>query len=201
MQLKNFLVEVKQNLVTNSRWNAEDAMDTKGGGVIHTLAKKPIVAAGFGKIVRVVMNLPNNPSSSFRKRNPHLYPALDGKRELVVRERKIIRVTKTPEEKLNKLEKRFLEHIRDNRRCWLPSTRIGIQDIHLSIGPDCRYTPDFSVWASHLFRTILYEVKGPHTWDDAIVKIKTAAAQFPMFDFIIVTEGEDGLWNYQKVPS
>ena len=86
----------------------------------------------------------------------------------------------TDEQKLNKTERAYLAHLRGS-----PGVKeIGVQDVTLKLGDDCRFTPDFryidanGVW-------VMVDVKG---WqrDDALVKIKVASRKFPMFRFVIV---------------
>lgn len=105
----------------------------------------------------------------------------------------------TAEEKLNKTEKAFLQEL----RCFMhPGRKIGIQDITLKLGDDCRYTPDFSVWvqcdASGIGRLFVYETKG--FWrDDARVKIKTGARMYPWIVFTAVQKRSGGGWSYETI--
>jgi hypothetical protein len=86
----------------------------------------------------------------------------------------------TDEDKLNKLERRWLAHMRA-----LNMQEIGIQSLTLKIGDDCRYTPDFTaITDGHL---VAYETKG-FMRDDAQVKIKVAARKFRWIEFVLVTE-------------
>lgn len=113
--------------------------------------------------------------------------------------RKIIRVQKSMEERLNKTEKRFLAYLRAS----FPYSRIGVQDFTLRLAADCRLTPDFSLWYdgdTHTSSKVeLFDVKGPHQWEDSIIKLKTAAVLFPMFRFYLAHE-QDGKWITQEIP-
>jgi len=99
----------------------------------------------------------------------------------------------TDEQKLNKTERAFLEFLRSRDTGW-----IGVQNVTLKIGDDCRYTPDFLVitqgWEPPV---VFYECKG--FWrDDARVKIKVAARQFPWAKFIAVQRIK-GQWRFEEI--
>jgi hypothetical protein len=96
-----------------------------------------------------------------------------------------------PEEKLNKTEREFLARLRAGvygKMQW-----IGIFPITLKLAHDCRYTPDFATrMEAGDFR--LWEVKGAHVWEDAIIKLKVAASMFPFWTFV-KAQKKDGLWT------
>lgn len=96
----------------------------------------------------------------------------------------------TDEEKLNKLEKAWLWELRRLH----PPAAIGIQNIQLKLADDTRYTPDFNV-VDQNGQLIFYETKGPRFWDDAKVKLKVAARQYPYYRFILVTRDPRGAWT------
>lgn len=95
------------------------------------------------------------------------------------------------EEKLNKLERAWLTNL---RACNYPL--LWIQSITLKLGDDCRYTPDFVVLTPD-GKLVAYETKG-FMRDDALVKIKVAARQFPMIGFVVVRR-EKGVWHQTEV--
>lgn len=84
----------------------------------------------------------------------------------------------TPEDRLNKTEKRFLAVLRSRTDRF---SQVGIQDITLKLGWDTRYTADFST-VDYNRHVSLWEVKG-FMRDDARVKLYAAAKQFPCFTF------------------
>ena len=92
--------------------------------------------------------------------------------------------------KLNKTERAFLEYLRALRK-----TCIGVQNITLKLANDCRFTPDFSYIEGG--RLILIDVKGFQR-EDALIKIKVAARQFPWIEFQIVTKTKSG-WDVRTV--
>lgn len=97
--------------------------------------------------------------------------------------------------KLNKTEAAWGDYLRANcsHEC-----EIHEQAVTLRLANGCRYTPDFAVL--HAFAPgsgSFYEVKG---WmrDDAAVKIKVAAAQFPAWAFWLVWR-KAGQWQQQRI--
>ena len=96
----------------------------------------------------------------------------------------------TDEAKLNKLETAWLDVLRNRGYVW-----IGIQNITLKLGDDCRFTPDF--WALDAGRLMAFDTKG-FMRDDALVKLKTAARAYPLFLFIVVTR-ESGEWTEREI--
>jgi len=92
----------------------------------------------------------------------------------------------TDEAKLNKLETAWLQVLRNRGYAW-----VGIQNITLKLGHDLRYTADF--WVLDAGRLIAFDTKGPHVFEDSIVKMKATARAFPLFLFVIVKR-EGGQW-------
>ena len=97
----------------------------------------------------------------------------------------------TEESKLNKSEREWLGILRS--RCI---QRIGVQNITLKIGDDCRYTPDFNGIGPG-GEAIFWEVKG-FMRDDALVKLKVAARAFSQFRFILCRK-KGGKWEEEEV--
>ena len=93
----------------------------------------------------------------------------------------------TDEAKLNKLETAWLQVLRNRGYAW-----VGIEPMGLKLAGDrCRYHPDFITLSDG--RLIAWEVKGPHFFDDAKVKLKVAARCYPFIIFILV-QRERGQW-------
>lgn len=69
------------------------------------------------------------------------------------------------------------------------------EGITLRLGNDCRYTPDFALMRRDGSME-LHETKG-FMRDDALVKIKVAAAQYP-FKFVLVRR-EKGNWSMTEI--
>lgn len=102
----------------------------------------------------------------------------------------IIRAT-TDESKLNKTERAYLEHLRAEGHAW-----IGVQNITLKLADDTRYTPDFWLIDGEGL-LCAREVKGFFR-DDAKVKVKVAARQFPFARFSVVYRKGTG-WSTEVV--
>lgn len=95
------------------------------------------------------------------------------------------------ESRLNKLETSYLSWLRAQGDNW-----IGIQCITLKLAHDCRFTPDFWGFDKTGLRAI--DVKGPHVWEDSLIKLRVAARMFPWIRFLIAKR--DGMvWNHQEV--
>jgi hypothetical protein len=92
--------------------------------------------------------------------------------------------------KLNKMERAFLAVLE------LRHPKVWVQEFTLKLGDDCRYTPDFVCLTKELSLTV-YETKG-FMRDDALVKLKTAARNFPIFQFVLV-EKKKGEWIEKEI--
>lgn len=92
----------------------------------------------------------------------------------------------------NKLETEF--------GAWLhgtyPLATIAEQAITFRLANGVKYTPDWIVFGN-IFVSC-FEVKGKHTWDDAIVKVKVAASLYPDIRWLMVWK-LNGEWMMQSV--
>lgn len=95
---------------------------------------------------------------------------------------------------MNKTEARFFEILKLRHPGW----RISFECVTLKLGDDCRYTPDFFVEDGSCSIPICYECKNKQVWDDSIVKLKTAATQYPCFKFI-KAQLIDGHWKETEI--
>lgn len=133
------------------------------------------------------MKIPDNPSESFKRRNPLLFENQTVAVQLSDPSTSLAPSKSTDEEKLNKLEVAWLREL----RLLFPAEAIGVQSITLKLGNDTRYTPDF--WTVDVNGQLTFwETKGFFR-DDAKVKIKIAARQFRYFRFVLV-EKKKGEW-------
>jgi hypothetical protein len=97
----------------------------------------------------------------------------------------------TDEDRLNKTERAYLTYLREQSYA-----SIKIQAVTLKLGDDCRYTPDFFT-VDRNGEGVFHEVKG--FWrDDARVKIKVAAREFPV-KFIAVQKAKGGGWTVEEI--
>lgn len=102
----------------------------------------------------------------------------------------------------NKTEQAYIAHLETERRmgdvAWFE-----FEGMTLKLGPDCRYTPDFAVMTQD-GSIECHEIKGrgkngkARYEDDAIVKLRVAAAKFP-FRFLLVWPGQDGGWDSKEI--
>jgi hypothetical protein len=98
---------------------------------------------------------------------------------------------------LNKLETEFLNRVKDLYPNY-PPVRAQSKTFRLCNG--VRFTPDLScsIWPvdGGPARETCWEIKGPKSWDDAIVKAKMAAHEFPEICWRFVWK-EKGKWLEQ----
>jgi len=92
---------------------------------------------------------------------------------------------------LNKTEQRFLAYLTQQA-----GTIVLSQRIKLRLANKTWYTPDFFV-LDPVNRITVYEVKG-FMRDDAAVKLKVAAEQYPFFRFALVF-WKRGQWDIRQV--
>lgn len=155
------------------------------------------------------MPLPTNPSESVRRLNPHLFGGPGtvqraAAQSLLAASRgdgvaKIIR--QKSGDGLNKTERAFLAHLKSG----LPvaglvhtAEHIRPHGITLVLANGCKYTPDFFYKEQGQMR--VYEIKGGHIRDDAIVKLKTACSQNRWLTFFLVQGDSKGAaWNIQEI--
>lgn len=93
---------------------------------------------------------------------------------------------------LNKTEQAYANHLELRRRAG-EIADFRVQAMTFLIGPGCRYTPDFCILENDGTFTLV-DVKGGHTWEDSVVKLKTAADKFPFFRWQMV-EKRGEAWN------
>lgn len=97
----------------------------------------------------------------------------------------------TDESKLNKTERAYLAVLRSQRH-----QNVRVQAITLKLADDCRLTVDFT-YLTKEGEMVFVDVKG---WqrEDALIKMKVAARQFPEFRFQIVKKSGIG-WAVDDV--
>lgn len=131
------------------------------------------------------------------KRNPDLFRKLDPEAMHILNTTPIgkprkKRIRQRSSTGLNKLETEAL--------MWLGETyahaSLRPHAIRLEIANGCYFTPDIVMVRG--CDMILYEVKGKHAWDDAIVKLKVVARAWPHFNFALIWK-EEGRWMEQAI--
>lgn len=145
--------------------------------------------------------LPDNPSQSLKRLNPHLYP-----KEPVIAAPSPVSAPKkgvpvnVKKPKVNKTEARYFEYLKRMN----PGEWISAQCLTFVLANDCRFTPDV-VMIGAADKLVAIDVKakwkgtkGPHVEDDALVKLKVAARTFPWCLFYIAWE-ENGHWEHRQI--
>jgi hypothetical protein len=108
-----------------------------------------------------------------------------------------LKQTKPTRGVMNKLEQAWMNELLARQRAG-ELLVIRFEEVTLKLAHDVRYTPDFwTVTSQGLVRC--YETKG---WmrDDARVKLRVAAAQFPEFEFVLV-QRKNRAWLLEPVES
>ena len=105
-------------------------------------------------------------------------------------------LTRRPDD-LNKTEGRYFDKL------LLAKSEGRIHDfkfheLTFKLGPDCRYTPEAWVLLPS-GEMQLHEVKGMFVRDDAMVKLRAASKQFPMFRWFFCQEQKDKMWKIKEV--
>lgn len=112
--------------------------------------------------------------------------------------------TKPVGRQMNKTETRYANTVLELSRLAGEIFSYQYEAITLKLGPDLRFTPDFFIvkydigWAHCRPVFELHETKGGFTRDDALVKIKAAAQQFPHFVFKLC-RWQRGEWNIKVI--
>lgn len=104
------------------------------------------------------------------------------------------RVRQSSKPKLNRLESEFYERIKRE----LPGLEIRNHSLTFKLANGVNYTPDFTCASHPPAKMTAWEVKGKHSWDDAIVKIKVAAHEWPEVRWILAWK-QDGKWQEQVI--
>lgn len=140
--------------------------------------------------------IPANPTQSVKRRNPHLYAPLE-----LGPVRAPDRVRQSSKPLLNQLE---LEWYRIILVKYPNYPRPRPQAVTFRLANGVRYSPDLFTpsWPGENpttpFKPTAWEVKGKRAWDDAIVKIKVAAHEWPDIQWILVWK-ERGQWQEQRI--
>lgn len=139
--------------------------------------------------------IPDNPSESFKRRNPHLYPP-NLRQNRSETHQNVSDHTKIPTRASKRL-KPLLNKLETRHRDILVGMGIKVleQAITLRLDPPYRsYTPDLAYVGDD--GLTLLEIKGPHRFrEKGIAKAALAAKTYPMFDFILVEWTKDKRWK------
>lgn len=121
--------------------------------------------------------------------NPHLIeriaPPIKVPKKYLIRQRHSPSMNNTEARALAWLQKRY------------PDFSIQDHNVTFTLANGVRYTPDL-VGILPIGGIRCWEVKGPKVWDDAIVKVKVIARQWPQINFSLLYEGDNG-WVEERV--
>lgn len=143
------------------------------------------------------MNLSDfsNISKAVKLRNQHLFD-----RDQIKIANRIRQASKPL---LNKLENQFFNVLQMRQPGYAKLLRPQAKTYLLANG--VRYSPDItaSIWPEENggVAETCWEIKGPHAWDDALVKLKVAAQVWSEVVWWLVWRDESGQWCEQKVSS
>lgn len=119
------------------------------------------------------------------------FKQLQGKRDVLTRMRALGRL---PAGQMNKTEARYAAHLDVLKNLGLVLWW-AFEAVTFRLAPRTSYTPDFLVLTRDGVLEV-HECKG-HWTDDARVKIKVAAAMFPLV-FKAVTAARGGTWHVEE---
>lgn len=91
--------------------------------------------------------------------------------------------------KMNKTEARHAARLDDRKKAGEIES-YSFEAVKLRLNDRCFFTPDFFVRYDP-WHCGFEEVKGPYFWEDARVKLLTAARLFPMFSFRLYQTGKE----------
>lgn len=107
---------------------------------------------------------------------------------------KQVRVRQATKPKCNKLELEWGAHL---RAVYGPGVRWRDHAKTYLLANGVRYTPDWV--GTSKGQEIAWEVKGSRAWDDAMVKIKVAAHEWPEVQWWLCWTNQGGQWQTQRV--
>lgn len=104
------------------------------------------------------------------------------------------RIRQSTQPKLNKTEQRGIAFL----RAKFPEIHFRIHAKTYQLANGVKYTPEATAIVNGV--ETAWEVKGPKIWDDATVKIKVAANQFPEIEWYMIWEEKSrGSWLTQRI--
>lgn len=103
---------------------------------------------------------------------------------------------------MNKLESKFFALL--THRFSADFYTIRPQAVRVRLCNGVNLTPDFFVFAkNNLSKPIVFEVKGPHAFEDSLIKLKMAAQEWPEFEWRLAWKSDKGpnrsKWQEQTI--
>lgn len=141
--------------------------------------------------------LPDNPSMTLRKLNPHIYGDVAQEAVLAAKfvERvigKAKRLRQDPKPLMNKLEQRLFDYL---QRLY-PRVKLHAQAKRFRLANGLWYKPDITAVIDG--RETAWEAKGPHAFRGGFENLKFAATAWPEVRWLLVWKNDDG-WRTQEV--
>jgi len=141
-------------------------------------------------------------SESTKRLNPHLHCQMADDRaeaELIMGKNISGNRIRQFSKQLNKLEQEWFNILNVQNPSY---PRPRAQAVRFRLCNGVHYTPDVFIpnwpWDLQIAMPTAFEVKGPKAWDDAIVKIKMAAHEWPDIRWILAWK-ENGQWKTQVI--
>lgn len=135
--------------------------------------------------------LPNNPSESTKRRNPHLFTLQSQPVSVTVAKK--VRIRQSSKPLLNKLESEYLKMLQSHSGC-----EIFPQAVRFRLGNGIWYKPDFIV-ITPMHDVLGIEVKGPKAFRGGFENLKVAASLYKWIRWKLVWKDEQGEWTTQPV--
>lgn len=98
----------------------------------------------------------------------------------------------------NRLELEAMEYLVEENRRARTGFLFRFHTLTLLLANGCKYTPDITGFGDKAGEINAWEIKGKHAWEDAIVKLKVAAREWPSIHFYLMWK-ENGIWQTQYV--
>jgi len=143
-------------------------------------------------------SLPNNPSETLRKLNPHLYGSDAAKSvEAAVLVDRLLKVAKKrlrqdTKPLMNKLEQDLFNYL---QRLY-PKVKLHAQAKKFRLANGLWYKPDLTAVLDG--QETAWEAKGPHAFRGGFENLKFAATAWPEVNWILIWKNDDG-WRSQKI--
>ncbi len=109
------------------------------------------------------------------------------------------RVRQSSKPLMNALETEYSAKLQSD----IPNKQFYPQAVTLRLANGVRLTPDFFCFSMTDDSGDVFpqarEVKGKHAWEDSLIKLKFAAAQWPEIQFILAWKDSSGQWCQQTI--
>lgn len=133
-----------------------------------------------------------------RRLNQNVFGKLDAETKEILNSAPLNRRIKQKTKGPNLLEQSAMEYLSEQNGL----SRLGLTLRHhaltLLLANGVRYIPDVTGFSPKHDKLHAWEIKGKHAWDDAIVKLKVAAHEWPNIQFYLMWK-DDCVWQTQHI--